>query len=630
MRFFSIVTALLVSATLYLLVFEREAVLAFAAGEAPGDGIEGEAAEAEPVDRVSVVAMASKARTIEQVVLVRGRTEAARQVDVRAETSGAVISDPLRKGTFVRNADLLCRIDPGTREVSLAEAEARLAEARAKLPEAEARLAEAMANLPASEARILEAQANVPAAEAGLGEARAGVPAAEARLAEAMARVPEAEARLAEARARVPEARARLAEAAARVPEAEARLAEAEANVPAAEARLAEARARLPEAEARLAEARARVNEAAINLNAATTLAKDGFASDTRVAAARAAAESANAQVQSALSQVQAAKAGVQAALSQVQGARAGVQSAKSQVEAALAGVQAAKSQVENANAGIQTAISQVENANAGVQTAKSQIEGASAGVQSAKSQIESASAGVISAKSQVEGALAGVQSAKSGVESARSGIQSAEAGVAAAKKEIERLEIRAPFAGLMETDAAELGALLQPGSLCATIIQLDPIKLVGFVPETEVDKVTLGARAGSKLATGREVLGQVTFLSRSADPTTRTFRVEVTVPNADLSIRDGQTAEIVIQAAGQPAHLIPQSALTLDDDGKLGVRVVDAQKKAGFLPVTVLRDTVQGIYVSGLGEAADIIVVGQEFVTDGVDVAPTYREAAQ
>ena len=543
MRFFSIVTAVLVSATLYLLVFEREAVLAFAEGGDTGAAPDAAQPEAAAVKRVSVVVMTSRARMIEQAVLVRGRTEAARQVDVRAETSGAVISEPLRKGAFVAAGDLLCSIDPGTREVSLAEAEARLAEARARLPEAEARLAEARARLPESDALIIQAGARVPEAEARSAEARAGVPAAEAGLAEARARVPEAEARLAEARARV------------------------------------------PEAEARVAEAEARVAEAEINLNAATSLARDGFASDTRVAAAQAAAQT----------------------------ARAGLQSAKSQLEGAKAGVQAAKSQVQAASAGIVAAMSQ--------------IEGARAGVQSANSQIEGASAGVISAKSQLEGARAGVQSAKSGVESARSGIQSAEAGVAVAKKEIERLTINAPFAGLMESDAAELGELLQPGGLCATIIQLDPIKLVGFIPEIDVDKVKLDARAGSTLASGREVMGKVTFLSRSADPTTRTFRVEVTVPNEDLAIRDGQTAEIYIQAEGQSAHLIPQSALTLDDNGQLGVRIVDARKKAGFLPVTVLRDTVQGIYVSGLGETADIIVVGQEFVTEGVDVAPTYRE---
>jgi len=547
MRIFSFITAALVMGALYLLVFERERLVAFASG-GEADPVNASVSETSedlpPV--VSVVALASTATEIDSAVIVRGRTEADRQVDVRAETTGQVISEPLRKGVSVDAGDLMCQIDPGTRGVALAEAKARLGEALSRLPEAEARLAEAVAALPAAEARI------------------------------------------AEAKARVPESRARLAEAEANVPAVNALLLQSQAGVPAAEAQLAEARARLPEAEARVSEAEARVKEAQINLNAAKRLSEDGFASETRVASAEAAASSAEAGLQSAKSQLEGAKAGVQAALSSLEGARAGIESSRSQ------------------------------------------IQGATAAIESARSQVEGASAGVISAESSLEGARAAVSSAKSGVESAKAGIQSAETSVASAEKEIERLDIRAPFAGLLESDTAELGSLLQAGSLCATIIQLNPIKLVGFVPETEVDRVTPGSIAGAVLASGREVIGEVTFLSRSADQATRTFRVEVTVDNSDLSIRDGQTAEIFIASDGANAHLIPQSALTLNNEGTLGVRLVSADNRADFAPVTVLRDTNEGIWVGGLAPEVNIIVVGQEYVTSGVPVDVTYREAQQ
>ncbi len=412
MRVFPIITAIVVVGVLYFLVFERDRLIGFAGGEstemsasAPETAEVEETNDADQVQTVSVVAMRSAAKTIDGAVILRGRTEAARQVDVRAETSGQIISEPLRKGTFVEAGDLMCQLDPGTREIALIDSEARLREAAA----------------------------------------------------------------------------------------------------------------RYPEAEARLAEARARLVEAEINDNAASRLGQDGFASDTRVAQATAA----------------------------------------------------------------------------------------------------------------VEAARAGVEAAKSGVESARAGVQSAEAGVAAAKNELGKLEIRAPFRGLLETDSAELGAFMQPGALCSTIIQLDPIKLVGFVPETMVDRVNVGATAGARLASGREIIGKVTFLSKSADPTTRTFRVDVDVPNPDFSIRDGQTAEIAVQSDGNTAHLLPQSALTLDDDGNLGVRIV-TEDAAAFAEVSVIRDTINGIWVSGLQSEADVIVVGQEFVTDGVPVNVTYREATQ
>ncbi len=447
MRLMPILTAILVAGFLYLLVQERESLLAFAQADAADAAAAAEVETlADEAAMVRVVAAHSTARVIDSAVVMRGQTEAARQVEVRAETSGQVISDPLRKGAFVEAGDVLCELDPGTRQSSLEEAEGALASARARLP-----------------------------------EARAGVPSAEARRAEAEARV--------------------------------------------------------AEAQSALASARARLNEAEINANAATRLGEGGFASDTRVANAEAALESAR------------------------------------------------------------------------------------AGITSAEAAVESARAGVIAA-------AAGVESAQAQVESAQAGIQSAQAGVAAATRELERLTITAPFGGALETDTAELGTLLQPGTPCATIIQLDPIKLVGFVPETDVAKVRLGAMAGARLASGQEVRGEVTFLSRSADPTTRTFRVEVEVPNPDLEIRDGQTAEILVAAEGQPAHLVPQSALTLNDDGDLGVRTLDASNRTGFMSVTPIRDTTSGIWVTGLPDSVDIVVVGQEYVTDGVEVIPTYRES--
>jgi len=345
-----------------------------------------------------------------------------------------VISPPARKGSFVETGDLLCRLDPGTRDATLAEARARLAEAEARVPEAKAR-------------------------------------------------VPESEARVEEAQARVQEAQALL-------------------------------------------------DEALINANAATKLSEGGFASQTRVAS----------------------------------------------TQAAVRGAEAA---------------------------------------------VVSANAGLKSAASGLESVAAGIQAAKAGVEGAR-------AAVAAAAKEIDRLAIVAPFAGLLETDTAELGSLLQPGDLCATVMQLNPIMLVGFVPETEVTRVELGAAAQAELVSGNRVSGSVVFLSRAADPTTRTFRVEIEVPNPDLALRDGQTAEIVIAAEGKHAHLLPQSALTLDDTGALGVRLVTEQDRAQFHPVTLLRDTPAGVWLDGLPERANVIIIGQEYVGDGVRVAASYQESGE
>ena len=264
MRIIPILTAIIVTVALYFAVMERDKLVAFATG-APANGNATDAAAAAPAPEAStparplvrVFARHSKAQVIDSAVVLRGETQAARSVELRAETAGQVVSEPLRKGSFVQEGQVLCQIDAGTRPAMVAEARARLVEARA----------------------------------------------------------------------------------------------------------------RVPEAAARVAQARAQLKEAELNRNAASKLSKDGFASETRLAATEAT----------------------------------------------------------------------------------------------------------------VSGAKAAVETALSGLETVQANIQSAEAALAGAEKELERLEIKASFAGLLESDTAELGSLLQPGGLCATVIQLDPIKLVGY-----------------------------------------------------------------------------------------------------------------------------------------------------
>ncbi len=417
MRIVSLITAVAVVSILYVLVFERDVLEGFSGGENIeelandlGDGPELNS-EADIIPSktekskkvISVVVVESSAKTIDSAVVLRGETAAARLVEVRSETSGQVVNEPLKKGATISQGQVLCRLDPGTRQATLADAVAGLAEARA----------------------------------------------------------------------------------------------------------------RVPETQAKLDEAKARLAEAKINFNAANKLSEGGYASETRVASAEAA----------------------------------------------------------------------------------------------------------------VRAAEASIASATAGFDGTRSKIQSAEASVAIAKKEIERISLTAPFDGILETDTAELGTLLQPGALCAKIIQLNPIKFVGFVPETELSRIIKGSNATAKLINGQEIQGTVTFVSRSADQTTRTFRVEIEADNADLSISKGQTVEISIASDGTQAHLLPQSALTLDDSGALGVRTVDDKSQVVFFATDLIRDTMKGVWLNGLPEKTNVIVLGQEYVTDGVEVQQVFQE---
>ena len=414
MRLFPILTALVVAAALYLLVFERTTLLSFARGEvdatelgaAVSAGINDDQPIAEAADAnaeksddetgVAVVAIASTASRVENAVLVRGRTEAARQVDLRAETSGTIISDPLRKGALIAEGDEVCRLDPGTRQIALAEAEARLQEAQS----------------------------------------------------------------------------------------------------------------RLPEARARVAEATARLKEAEINDNAATRLSEGGFASDTRVAST-------------------------------------------------------------------------------------------GAGVESAR---------------------AGVEAAKSGIDAAEAGIQSAQAGVAAANNEIAKLTILAPFGGLLESDGAEIGSLLQPGGLCATVIQLDPIKLVGFVPETEVDRVDRRRTGRRALASGaRSRASHLPVALADPKPAPSASRCGPERRSAHPRRPDRRNRH---RLGRRLAHLLPQSALTLNDDG-IWACASSARRTSRRLPRHRCCATRPADLGRGLPEAATSSSSGRNTSSTGVPRQP-------
>ena len=191
--------------------------------------------------------------------------------------------------------------------------------------------------------------------------------------------------------------------------------------------------------------------------------------------------------------------------------------------------------------------------------------------------------------------------------------------------------KIVAPFSGYLETLRVEEGDFLNTGSVCAALIDPDPMLVVADIAEKDIAQVQLGSKASAKLISGRYISGEVTFIASSADKNTRTFRVEISIDNKDRTIRDGVSAEIYIKGKEEPAHKISPAILSLNDQGKLGVRTVTSDNRVEFKEINILEDTNSGMWVSGLGEDARIITLGQEYVFQGqtVNVKETFSPDA-
>jgi multidrug efflux system membrane fusion protein len=201
---------------------------------------------------------------------------------------------------------------------------------------------------------------------------------------------------------------------------------------------------------------------------------------------------------------------------------------------------------------------------------------------------------------------------------------KSAEASLGMARAELERSVVRAPWAGVITDVPAEVGgaAFSMAGKEIATLVALDPMLAVVEVSERKLAGIKVGETTEVRLVTNQTIKGRVRYVSSSASATTRTYRVEVEMPNADHKIPDGITAEVVVSLKAVPATKVPRSALTISSAGDIGVRVVDSADKVQFVPVAIVEDQQDMMWLSGIADGARLILRGQDFVREGQKVA--------
>lgn len=205
--------------------------------------------------------------------------------------------------------------------------------------------------------------------------------------------------------------------------------------------------------------------------------------------------------------------------------------------------------------------------------------------------------------------------------------LDGAEAALAAAKIELEKTKITAPFRGRFESRMAESGDFLSVGAACGRIVDLDPIIVAVDATENQLSAIDRDAPVNVALATGLETQGEIRFIARTANPQTRTFRIEIEIPNKEEAIAAGLTATVRLRLGEVPALLLSPASLVLHEDGRVGVRYVDADDIVQFAEVRVIDDAADGIWVSGIPSGANLLTAGQDYLREGVKVIPRALE---
>ncbi len=200
----------------------------------------------------------------------------------------------------------------------------------------------------------------------------------------------------------------------------------------------------------------------------------------------------------------------------------------------------------------------------------------------------------------------------------AETALESSRAGLERIQLEIEKTNIKAPFDGVVELRQVQIGDYIGPGNPIALIVDENPFLVVGNVSETDIDNVKVGAKGTANFLDGSSIEGVITFIATIADSQTRTFRIELEVQNQDKTLRAGLTTDITLPVGQILAHFVSPAALDLDDQGNLGVKIVNSTGLVEFISAEVISSDSTGVWLSGLPQTASIITVGHQFVQAG------------
>jgi len=212
-------------------------------------------------------------------------------------------------------------------------------------------------------------------------------------------------------------------------------------------------------------------------------------------------------------------------------------------------------------------------------------------------------------------------------VSQTQAALVAAQAQLTKVQEAAKSLIITAPFAGRIETLNLDEGEYVSAGSEVGRLVDITPLTVAIQVPQQSLTLLSVDQPATVRFITGEEREGIVTFVGTSAASETRTFLAEIEVANDDGAIPAGISAEVIIPTGEATAHFLSPSIVSLNTDGGLGIKTVDASDVVTFYPIQVVKAQIDGIWVTGLPDKVDVITVGQGFVNEGETVIPSAGE---
>ena len=201
-----------------------------------------------------------------------------------------------------------------------------------------------------------------------------------------------------------------------------------------------------------------------------------------------------------------------------------------------------------------------------------------------------------------------------------RTNFENALASYEKSQVELNNTKISLPFDSVIEESYVELGDYLKKGDPLAKIVDLDPIFVSVNTSEKEISNIFINQNSKVEIA-GKIYPGLVNYISKTSDPETRNFKVQIKIDNKNFKILSGLSSKIEIELQPQKAFFIASSLISLDDKGRIGIKIVENEKVI-FLPINIISDVGDGYWVNIQDEQKRkeiyIISQGKEYTISG------------
>jgi RND family efflux transporter MFP subunit len=211
----------------------------------------------------------------------------------------------------------------------------------------------------------------------------------------------------------------------------------------------------------------------------------------------------------------------------------------------------------------------------------------------------------------------------------AKSAFEGQQKAVNQLKSQLAKTTVRAPFSGVIDDVITDQGSVVTPGQTqLMRILNLNNMYITANVPESYISNISKNKNVIVNLPVlGKTIHTKVRQTGSFINPANRTFKIEVSIPNKDRSIKPNLTAKLMINDYSSPnAILIPQSIISENANGEQFIYVVkDRNGKLGVSERVIIKTgkTQDGVIevLEGLEKGFEIIQEGARSVKDGQTV---------